>query len=86
MRSDLDPHLQRRDHARRLPGNYSVTRTWTATDDCGNFSTASQTITVRTSPAPVIAALPGADDDRLPGHAELRPSDGHGHLRPERRP
>ena len=27
-------------------GEYSVTRTWTATDACGNTSTASQTITV----------------------------------------
>ena len=40
------------------PGNYSVTRTWTATDDCGNASTASQTITVQDITAPVIAALP----------------------------
>ena len=56
------------------PGNYSVTRTWTATDDCGNFSTASQTITVQDTTAPVIAALPATDDHQLPGHPELRPS------------
>ncbi len=35
-------------------GNYSVTRTWTATDDCGNTSTASQTIIVHDVTAPVI--------------------------------
>src|SRR6185436_16386856 len=40
------------------PGNYSVTRTWTATDDCGNTATASQTINVHDITAPVIAALP----------------------------
>jgi len=40
------------------PGNYSVTRTWTATDDCGNTSTASQTINVHDITAPVIASLP----------------------------
>src|SRR6266481_4142012 len=41
-------------------GNYSVTRTWTATDACGNVSApASQTINVRDITAPVIAALPG---------------------------
>jgi hypothetical protein len=39
-------------------GNYSVTRTWTATDDCGNFSTASQTINVQDITAPTIAVLP----------------------------
>src|SRR3989441_5639032 len=35
-------------------------RTWTATDACGNSSTASQTISVRDITAPVIAALPAA--------------------------
>ncbi|MBA6152592.1 HYR-like domain-containing protein [Gelidibacter maritimus] len=39
-------------------GAYSITRTWTATDACGNASTASQTINVQDITAPVIAALP----------------------------
>src|SRR5260221_8022240 len=38
--------------------SYSVTRTWTALDACGNSSTASQTINVEDHTAPVIAALP----------------------------
>ena len=38
-------------------GSYSVTRTWTATDACGNSSTAAQTINVEDVTAPVIAAL-----------------------------
>src|SRR5437867_8715064 len=40
------------------PQEYSVKRTWTATDPCGNSSTASQTITVEDTIAPVISALP----------------------------
>ncbi len=32
--------------------NYSITRTWTATDTCGNASTASQTINVQDTTAP----------------------------------
>ncbi|UCD17566.1 MAG: hypothetical protein JSV44_01295, partial [Candidatus Zixiibacteriota bacterium] len=43
------------------PQEYSVTRTWTAIDDCGNFSTASQTITVIDTVAPVISDV-GADE------------------------
>src|SRR5258705_327929 len=36
------------------PGNYSVTRTWTATDDCGNTSTCARTIAVQDITPPVI--------------------------------
>src|SRR5438552_14878793 len=39
-------------------------RTWTATDACGNSSTASQTISVRDNTPPVIAALPAASTIR----------------------
>ena len=36
------------------PANYSITRTWTATDACGNSSSASQTINVQDITAPVV--------------------------------
>jgi hypothetical protein len=41
------------------PQEYSVTRTWTATDDCGNQTTDSQTIDVVDTTAPVIVCAPG---------------------------
>ena len=47
-------------------GSYSVTRTWTATDACGNTSTASQTINVQDISAPVIAALPATSTINCP--------------------
>ncbi|MFV8344448.1 gliding motility-associated C-terminal domain-containing protein, partial [Flavobacterium sp. XS2P39] len=47
-------------------GSYAVTRTWTATDACGNASTASQTINVIDTTAPVIAALPAASTISCP--------------------
>ncbi|UOK41808.1 MULTISPECIES: gliding motility-associated C-terminal domain-containing protein [Flavobacterium] len=47
-------------------GAYSVTRTWTATDTCGNVSTATQTINVQDATAPVIAALPAASTINCP--------------------
>ncbi len=40
------------------PSNYTLTRTWTATDACGNITTASQTITVQDTQAPVLSAAP----------------------------
>ena len=47
-------------------GAYSVTRTWTATDDCNNVSTASQTINVQDITAPVIASLPATSTINCP--------------------
>ncbi|NCI49350.1 hypothetical protein GWC95_05415, partial [Sediminibacterium roseum] len=40
------------------PNNYTLTRTWTATDGCGNTSSKTQTVTVRDTQAPVISAAP----------------------------
>ena len=40
-------------------GDYTITRTWTATDDCGNNSSASQTITIIDTTAPVFTGIPG---------------------------
>src|SRR5207249_7795164 len=48
------------------PQDYSVTRTWTATDACHNTSTASQSITVHDTQAPEISTLPGPSTIECP--------------------
>ena len=40
------------------PDTYTLTRTWTATDNCGNASTQSQTITVEDTTAPALSGVP----------------------------
>ena len=39
-------------------GDYSIARTWTATDDCGNASSATQTITIIDTTAPEFTSIP----------------------------
>src|SRR5204862_3054861 len=55
--------------------DYSVTRTWTATDGCHNSSTASQTNTVEDTHAPDISPLPPPSTiGRAPGPSSTTPS------------
>jgi hypothetical protein len=53
------------------PQEFSVTRTWTATDACGNSSTASQTISVVDTTAPEISELPEATTIECPASPEF---------------
>src|SRR5678810_1268278 len=39
------------------PGTYSVARTWTATDDCGNTATCSRTIVVQDNTPPTLTCV-----------------------------
>jgi hypothetical protein len=62
---------------------YTLTRTWTATDECGNFSTHVQTITVVNTPPIANADIDTTDEDTLltiPASAlTTNDSDGDGH-------
>ena len=54
---------------RREDGNcensYTLIRTWTATDACGNNTTTSQTITVTDDKVPVLSGVPADVGGRL---------------------
>jgi hypothetical protein len=58
------------------PQEYTINRTWTATDACGNSSTCAQVITVDDSTAPVITDCPAnrtieCDESTLPGNTGM---------------
>ncbi len=74
----------RYNEARRdIPGacinNYQLIRTWTATDECGNFNTVSQTITVQDTTAPVFTTPAPANAtvecDQVPAQPDLSATD-----------
>lgn len=56
----------------------SITRTWTATDECGNASTGVQVITVVDNTAPVLSGVPAAltvECDAIPDTASVTAAD-----------
>ncbi|PWA04819.1 hypothetical protein DB891_17400, partial [Flavobacterium laiguense] len=55
------------------PGNYSVTRTWTATDDCGNTASCSRTIVVQDITPPVITCVAQTTPINCPGTPVFTP-------------
>jgi hypothetical protein len=59
-------------------GNYILTRTWTATDACGNATSKTQVITVQDTQKPVLSAAPGNTTvacNAVPAPAELTATD-----------
>ncbi|MCB0795467.1 MAG: T9SS type A sorting domain-containing protein, partial [Flavobacteriales bacterium] len=67
--------------AGNCPGNYTIVRTWTATDLCGNSSTASQTITVMDDTPPVLSGVPqdmNVECDNIPAMAVVTATDNCG--------
>ena len=60
------------------PSNYTLTRTWTATDACSNASSETQVVTVQDTTAPVLSGVPAdvtVDCDSVPDPASPTASD-----------
>ncbi len=60
------------------PDSYTLTRVWTATDNCNNSSTCSQVITVKDTKAPVLAGCPAnvtVECDAIPAKANPTATD-----------
>ncbi len=60
------------------PGNYTLTRTWTAKDACGNISSKTQVIKVQDTQAPVLSTAPAdvtTECNAVPSAAVLTATD-----------
>ena len=60
------------------PDNYTITRTWTATDFCGNSSMTSQDIVVSDNTDPMLVGVPAdttAECDNVPGPPNVTATD-----------
>ena len=60
------------------PSNYTLTRTWTATDSCGNSSSKTQVVTVQDTTAPLLSNAPPdvtVECDNVPIAATLTATD-----------
>jgi hypothetical protein len=58
--------------------NFTIIRTWTAVDDCGNETSTSQNIVVSDTTAPVLVGVPAdvtAECDAVPGAAQVTAAD-----------
>src|SRR5690606_15480394 len=65
-------------------GSYTIVRTWTFTDACGNASSVSQTITVNDNIAPVAPEAPAdvtaSCASEVPANVELTATDNCGEV------
>ena len=60
------------------PGNYTLTRTWTASDNCGNSTSVTQVLTVEDTTDPVLVGVPtntSAKCDAVPAPATVSATD-----------
>lgn len=59
---DKDVKIDYKEERQGTGCNYTLVRTWTATDDCGNTTSAQQTISVEDKVAPVLSGVPANSD------------------------
>ena len=52
------------------PNSYTLIRTWTITDNCGNSETVTQTISVSDTTAPIFTFVPGHEDLTCDGYPD----------------
>jgi len=79
--SDVDVTFDEQTISGNCEHNYQIIRSWIATDDCGNSTTASQTITVEDNTAPILIDVPGnltvtlANGETIPTPANVTATD-----------